>query len=44
MKSPLSADVLIIGAGLSGLVAAEATAAGKKVLVLDQEPPQNLGG
>ena len=45
MKSPLSADVLVIGAGLSGLVAAaEATAAGKKVLVLDQEPAQNLGG
>lgn len=45
MKLPLSADVLIIGAGLSGLVAAaEVTAAGKKVLVLDQEPAQNLGG
>lgn len=40
-----SADILIIGAGLAGLVAAaEATAAGKKVLVLDQEPEQNLGG
>jgi predicted oxidoreductase len=39
------ADILIIGAGLAGLVAAaEATAAGKKVLVLDQEPEQNLGG
>lgn len=45
MQTPTSADVLIIGAGLSGLVAAaEATAAGKKVLVLDQEPEQNLGG
>ncbi|GAB3638920.1 FAD-binding dehydrogenase [Hymenobacter arcticus] len=45
MKTPLSADVLVIGAGLAGLVAAaEATAAGKKVLVLDQEPEQNLGG
>ncbi|SFQ21115.1 FAD-binding dehydrogenase [Hymenobacter arizonensis] len=45
MQTPLSCDVLIIGAGLSGLVAAaEATAAGKKVLVLDQEPEQNLGG
>ena len=45
MQTPTAADVLIIGAGLSGLVAAaEATAAGKKVLVLDQEPEQNLGG
>lgn len=41
----LHADILVIGAGLAGLVAAtEATAAGKKVLVLDQEPAQNLGG
>ena len=40
-----SADILIIGAGLAGLVAAaEATAADKRVLVLDQEPAQNLGG
>ncbi|TGE27444.1 FAD-binding dehydrogenase [Hymenobacter metallicola] len=39
------ADVLIIGAGLAGLVAAtELTAAGKRVLLLDQEPEQNLGG
>ncbi|GAA4501996.1 FAD-binding dehydrogenase [Hymenobacter ginsengisoli] len=39
------ADILIIGAGLAGLVAAaEATAAGKRVLVLDQEPAQSLGG
>ncbi|WP_426060398.1 FAD-binding dehydrogenase [Hymenobacter sp. B1770] len=45
MQTSLLCDVLIIGAGLSGLVAAaEATAAGKKVLVLDQEPEQNLGG
>ena len=45
MQNPNAADVLIIGAGLSGLVAAaEAAAAGKKVLVLDQEPEQNLGG
>ncbi|QKG54164.1 FAD-binding dehydrogenase [Hymenobacter sp. BRD67] len=41
----IHADILIIGAGLAGLVAAaEATAAGKKVLVLDQEPAQSLGG
>ncbi|UOQ72861.1 FAD-binding dehydrogenase [Hymenobacter cellulosilyticus] len=39
------ADVLIIGAGLAGLVAAaELAAAGKSVLLLDQEPEQNMGG
>ncbi|WP_425355653.1 FAD-binding dehydrogenase [Microbacterium schleiferi] len=38
-------DVLVIGWGLAGLVAAaEATAAGKRVTVLDQEPRTNLGG
>ena len=38
-------DVVIIGAGLAGLVAAcEAAARGKRVLVLDQEPRQSLGG
>ncbi|GAB3832337.1 FAD-binding dehydrogenase [Hymenobacter jeollabukensis] len=48
MTSPTStaeADVLIIGAGLAGLVAAcELTDAGRRVLLLDQEPEQNLGG
>ncbi len=40
-----TSDAIIIGAGLAGLVAAtELTAAGKSVLVLDQEPEQNLGG
>lgn len=43
--TPVSADVLVIGWGLSGLVAAaEATAAGKTVIILDQEPRSNLGG
>lgn len=43
--TPLSADVLVIGWGLAGLVAAsEATAAGKRVILLDQEPRSNLGG
>ncbi len=40
-----SADVLVIGAGLAGLVAAaEAADAGRSVLVLDQEPGASLGG
>ncbi|GAA3770187.1 FAD-binding dehydrogenase [Microbacterium kribbense] len=40
-----SADLLVIGWGLAGLVAAgEATAAGKRVIVVDQEPRTNLGG
>ena len=40
-----STDVIVIGAGLAGLVAAtELTDAGRRVLVLEQEPEQNLGG
>ncbi|WP_438352798.1 FAD-binding dehydrogenase [Microbacterium sp. CJ88] len=40
-----AADVLVIGWGLSGLVAAaEAVAAGKRVIIVDQEPRSNLGG
>lgn len=39
------ADVIIVGAGLAGLVAAaELADAGKRVLLLDQEPEQSLGG
>ena len=38
-------DVIVVGAGLAGLVAtAELTDAGKKVLLLDQEPEASLGG
>lgn len=38
-------DVIIVGAGLAGLVAAaELADAGKRVLIVDQEPEQNLGG
>ena len=41
----ISADVLVIGWGLSGLVAAtEAVAAGKHVVIVDQEPRTNMGG
>ncbi|MEV1107631.1 FAD-binding dehydrogenase [Micromonospora sp. NPDC049751] len=39
------ADVMVIGAGLAGLVAtAELVAAGRSVLLLDQEPEKSLGG
>lgn len=39
------ADVIIVGAGLAGLVAAaELTDAGKKIIIVDQEPEQSLGG
>jgi predicted oxidoreductase len=38
-------DAIVVGAGLSGLVAAaELVARGKRVTVLDQEPAQSLGG
>ncbi len=38
-------DVIVVGAGLAGLVAtAEVTDAGKRVLLLDQEPEASLGG
>jgi uncharacterized protein len=43
--SSLDADVIIVGCGLAGLVAAaEAADAGARVLMLDQEGEQNLGG
>ena len=39
------ADVIVVGAGLSGLVAAaEITDAGKRVVVIDQESQRSLGG
>lgn len=38
-------DVIVVGAGLAGLVAtAEIIASGKKVLLLDQEPESSFGG
>ena len=40
-----SADVIVVGAGLAGLVAAvEVAGAGRRVIVVDQEPEQSLGG
>src|ERR1700712_5382172 len=39
------ADVIVVGGGLAGLVAAtEIADAGKRVILLDQEGEQNLGG
>lgn len=39
------ADAIVVGHGLAGLVAtAELVAAGRKVLLLDQEPEASLGG
>jgi predicted oxidoreductase len=41
----LDADVIVVGAGLAGLTAAaELADAGRRVLLLDQEPEQSLGG
>ncbi|MFD0053975.1 FAD-binding dehydrogenase [Streptomyces sp. NPDC127168] len=40
-----AADAIVVGHGLAGLVAtAELAAAGRKVLLLDQEPEASLGG
>jgi predicted oxidoreductase len=41
----LDADVIIVGAGLAGLTAAcELAEAQRRVIILDQEPEQSLGG
>jgi predicted oxidoreductase len=41
----MDADVIVVGAGLAGLVAtAELANRGKRVLLLDQEPAASLGG
>ena len=40
-----STDVIVVGGGLAGLVAAtELTDSGRRVLVVEQEPEQSLGG
>ena len=41
----MDTDVIVVGAGLAGLAAAaEVADAGKRVVLLDQEPEQSLGG
>jgi uncharacterized protein len=41
----IDTDVVVVGAGLAGLVAAaELADAGRRVVLLDQEPEQSLGG
>jgi uncharacterized protein len=41
----LDADVIVVGGGLAGLVATcELVDAGRRVILVDQEPEQNLGG
>jgi uncharacterized protein len=41
----IDADVIVVGAGLAGLVAtAELADAGRRVILLDQEPEASLGG
>ena len=41
----MDADVIVVGAGLAGLVATnELTTLGKKVAVVDQENSANIGG
>jgi predicted oxidoreductase len=41
----MDADVVVVGAGLAGLVAtAELADAGRRVILVDQEPSQSLGG
>jgi predicted oxidoreductase len=41
----MDADVIVVGAGLAGLVAAhEITSQGRRVALVDQENAANLGG
>lgn len=45
MIARVDTDVIVVGAGLAGLAAAaEVADAGRRVLLLDQEPEQSLGG
>lgn len=43
--APMDADVIVVGAGLAGLVAAaELLERGRSVLIVDQENEANIGG
>lgn len=43
--TPTAADVIVVGAGLAGLVAAaELSDAGRRVILVEQEPQSSLGG
>jgi predicted oxidoreductase len=45
VSAELESEVIVVGAGLAGLTAtAELAAAGRRVLLLDQEPEAGLGG
>ena len=45
VTDPIRADAVVVGAGLAGLVAtAELAAAGRRTILLDQEPEASLGG
>ena len=45
MRNSLDSDVIVVGAGLAGLVAAvEAAESGRRVTIVEQEPEQSLGG
>ncbi|MFZ0042996.1 MAG: FAD-binding dehydrogenase [Solirubrobacteraceae bacterium] len=45
LEATYEADVVVVGAGLAGLVATtEIVEAGRKVILLDQEPEASLGG
>ena len=45
LRAGTDADVIVVGAGLAGLVAAaELTAAGRRVIIVEQEPEASAGG
>src|SRR5512146_2375606 len=45
MRNEVDTDVIVVGAGLAGLAAAaEVADAGRKVVLVEQEPEQSLGG
>ncbi|HEV8496810.1 MAG TPA: FAD-binding dehydrogenase [Gemmatimonadaceae bacterium] len=45
MTTRADTDVVVVGAGLAGLVAAaEVAAAGRRAIIVDQEPESSLGG